>query len=185
MKKKTTIIIDFDGTLIEGDLERSFMRYLLTKPEIKYKMLLLSCITLPINLIRNKLCYPSVYKSWTYILRDNIQEHIEEFLNKNIPFIQLKEQIWALLERNDTNIILLSGCHQDLLKSYLSKIEKIDKFDKIIGCTMQKDNFRVAIHPYGRAKTRFVNTESYNIGIANEKADHFYLDMCNEKIYVK
>lgn len=185
MKKEICIIVDFDGTLIEGDLEQSFMKYLMKFPGIRVKMLLVALLTLPINIIRNKLGYPSLYKSWTLVLNNDIELYITRFIQEMSQSIRLKNDIWSLLDKPDAKIVLLSGCYEELLKAYLKSIGKIHIFDQIIGCTMQVDCFRVKIHPYGRSKALFVDRNKYNIGIANEKNDLYYLNLCDEQIYVK
>lgn len=185
MKKDVCIIVDFDGTLIEGDLERAFMKYLLRCPKVRLKMLLLSCFTLPVNILRNKLGYSSIYKSWTLLLGDKIQEYINEFLEQNIRSIRLKDDIWNMLNQPKAEIVLLSGCYIELLEAFLRKKSKAYVFDHIIGCTMNDDNFRVKLHPFGRTKMKFVNPNKYNIGIANERADRYYMNLCDEQIYVK
>ena len=177
-------IVDFDGTLIREDLEREFMKWLIRQKEIRYRMLCVSLFTLPINMLRNKLGYPSIFKSWTYVLRGHIDEYINAFIQKEAAgTIHLREDVWKMLNGGD-EIILLSGCYQDLLIAYLKYIKRKSVFVEIIGCEMEANQIRVKIHPYGRSKCRFVNQGKYNIGVANERVDHFYMDMCNEQIYV-
>lgn len=177
-------IADFDGTLIHEDLEREFMKWLLRQKEIRYRMLFVSLFTLPINMLRNKLGYPSIFKSWTYVLRGHIEEYINAFIqNEAAKTIHMREDVWQMLSGGD-EIVLLSGCYKDLLIAYLEYIKRKSVFTEIIGCEMEANQVRVKIHPYGRSKCQFVNQGKYNIGVANERVDHFYMDMCNEQIYV-
>lgn len=177
-------IVDFDGTLIHEDLEREFMKWLLRQKEVRYRMLCVSLLTLPINMLRNKLGYPSIFKSWTYVLRGHIDEYINAFIqNEAAKTIHLREDVWQMLKRED-EIVLLSGCYKDLLIAYLEYIKRMSVFAEIIGCETEANQVRVKIHPYGRGKCQFVNQGKYNVGVANEKVDHYYMDMCNEQIYV-
>lgn len=185
MEKDVCVIVDFDGTLIEGDLERSFMTYLMKFPGIRAKMLLVALLTFPINIIRNKLGYPSLYKSWTLVLNNDIEQYINQYIQEMSQFIRLKGDVWTLLDNSKAEIVLLSGCYEDLLKAYLKSIDRIQMFDQVIGCTMQINRFKVKLHPYGRSKALFVDRNKYNIGIANEKNDRYYLNLCDEQIYIK
>lgn len=183
MKEKKYVISDFDGTLIEQDLEQMFMRYLLTLPEVCWRMLLVSCVTLPINMILKWFGYGSLFKSWTLVLGDKISIYIQRFLDNNIELIQLREDIWDKMRGYNVPVILLSGCHQDLLQAFLRRINRLNIFESVIGCTM-KNNFVVNAHPYGRTKCNFINTKNYNIGIANDRSDYYYLVLCDEMVYV-
>ena len=177
-------IVDFDGTLIREDLEREYMKWLLRQKEVRYRMLCVSLLTLPINMLRNKLGYPSIFKSWTYVLRGHIDEYINTFIqNEAAKTIHLREDVWQMLNGGD-EIVLLSGCYKDLLIAYLEHIKRKSVFAEIIGCETEANQVCVKIHPYGRGKCLFVNQGKYNVGVANEKVDHYYMDMCNEQIYV-
>jgi len=183
MKEHKFVISDFDGTLITQDLEQMFMKYLLSLSHIRWRMLLTSCFTLPINMPLKWLGFGSCFKSWTFVLKDNVSVYIQRFLDENIDLIMQRDEIWEKMLSYKSPIILLSGCYQDLLVAYLIRINRLGMFEKVIGCTM-RNHFVVAHHPYGRSKCKFINKNNFNIGIANERSDHFYLDMCDEAVYV-
>lgn len=185
LNKQSIILCDFDGTLIEGDLERAFMRYLLKKKEIKYKMLLVSLFTLPINFLRNTFGFPSILKSWTFVLKDSTNQYISNFIHDCGSKIQSKQQGWNLLNSlKDSKRVLLTGCYDKLIRAYLKYCNLDTVFDEIIACEM-KNNLIVRRHPFGRGKVPFVPVHAYTIGIANEYSDHYYMDLCSEKYYIK
>lgn len=177
-------ILDFDGTLIHEDLEREFMKFLLQQNEVKWRMLVVSLFTFPINMLRNKLGYPSVLKSWTYVLRNETGKYIDDFVkNYSVNRIHIREDVWQKWTEKD-EVVLLSGCYQDLLTAYLQHINRMNCFTKIIGCEVEKNWLKVKRHPYGKGKCVFVDKSRYNIGIANEPVDRYYMELCNEQIYV-
>lgn len=184
MKEKRVILCDFDGTLIHGDLERVFMRYLLLQPEVKYKMLAVSIFTLPINTLLNRLGFPSIMKSWTFVLKEKANLYIYDFLKSNNETIRRKNEGWQKLQCiSNARSVLLTGCYGNLIQAYL-KYNHLDYFfDEVVATEMQNHLF-IKQHPYARGKVKFVNKQNYNIGIANEKSDHFYLDICDERYYV-
>lgn len=184
MKEKRVILCDFDGTLIHGDLERMFMRYLLLQPEVKYKMLAVSILTLPLNTFLNQLGFPSIMKSWTFALKEKANQYIVDFLKKNNENIKRKEEGWLKLQSiSNARSVLLTGCYGNLIRAYLQYNQLDSIFDEVIATEMQNNLF-IKQHPYARGKVQFVNKQNYNIGIANEKSDHFYLDICDERYYV-
>ena len=182
------VICDFDGTVIRGNLENIFLRFLLKESVYRWRILIISLFTLPINLFLNKLFCPSIFKSWTYVLKDKKGEIINDFLNssffKNSELLKYREDVIARLSAVDYDyLLILTGSDEDLVRAFL-RIESRFNIDDIIGSQVKKDYFRVKRHPYGKAKMEFVKRENYNIGIANDYSDHFYMDMCNEKYYV-
>ena len=180
--QKRVIICDLDGTLIYENLENIFVKFLLSKKKIKYKILFVSLFTLPINIIRNKFYYPSIFKSWTYVLKNKFEDYKEEFFKHNI--IHFNDKVISLINSLDADeVILLTGSYQDLATELLEN-KGITLFNEVIGTKTEKNYFKISRHPYGKGKVKYVNQSNYNIGIANEYSDHFYLDLCNEKYYI-
>ena len=81
-------------------------------------------------------------------------------------------------------LVVLTGSDEDLVKAFLQNDNRIF-YDDVIGSKVKSDFFRVKRHPFGRGKCKYVNSDNYNIGIANDRSDHFYMDMCNEQYYIK
>lgn len=184
MKDNRVILCDFDGTLIFGDLERMFMRYLLQQPEIKFRMLLISLITLPINLLLNQLGRPSIFKSWTVVLKNREENYIHDFLSRKNSLIKRKPEGWQILNSiPNAKRILLTGCYGNLIRQYLKYNNLNNIFEQVIATEM-KSSFLIRQHPFAKGKVQFVDKQNYNIGIANEPGDHFYLDLCDEQYYV-
>lgn len=187
-KMKKIVLCDFDGTLIEGNLENTFLHYLLKGTSYRWIIIAISFFTLPINLILNKFGFPSIFKSWTFVLKNNKKRIIHSFLSSdffsNSPKMKYREDVLEMLSlmRYD-RMIILTGSDEELVTAFLNKY-KIIKFDEIIGSQVKDDLFRVKRHPFGKGKIRYVNRDYYNIGIANDYSDHFYLEICNEKYYV-
>lgn len=182
------VICDFDGTIIRGNLENTFLRFLLKETVYRWRILIISLFTLPINLLLNKFYIPSIFKSWTYVLKGQKSIIIDDFLNssffKDSVFLKYREDVIAKLSAIEYDyLLILTGSDEDLVRAFL-RIENRFKFDEVIGSKVEKNFFRVKRHPYGKAKMEYVNRDNYNIGIANDYSDHFYMDMCNEKYYV-
>lgn len=182
---KKVLLCDFDGTIIHQDLEKTFLKYLLTQNEIKWKLLALSFITLPINLFRNYFHYPSIFKSWTFLLKEDITIYIDKFIIDCDSKITLRDDVLNLIKNIDVHErILLTGCYEDLVISFLKHRDLIEYFDLIIGTKVKKNYFIVERHPFGKLKKQFVNKNNYNIGVADSESDKHYLNICNEKYYV-
>ena len=181
---KCCLIVDFDGTLIDCDIERKFIRFLLSKPNIRWKLLIMSFFTLPINLILNVFDFPSILKSWTFVLGKDRKKYISEFILNKSDEIKLKNEVWELLNREHCCKIILSGSFSELIEAFLDKINERNAFNKIIACEVESNNLIVRRHPFGRGKTKYINTNNYNIGVANERRDKYYLNLCDEKIVV-
>lgn len=185
---RKVVICDFDGTLIQGNLENTFVSYLLKETKYGWRILLVSLFTLPINLLLNRFYWPSIFKSWTFVLKREKQEVIKAFLIsdyfKRSTDMRLREDIISKLSSFDSDlIVILTGSDEDLVEAFIHSTNRI-KFDKIIGSQVESGFFRVKRHPFGKGKTKYVKSKYYNIGIANDFSDHFYMDMCNEKYYV-
>jgi hypothetical protein len=154
----------------------------------RWRILLISLFTLPINLFLNRLCRPSIFKSWSYVLKVKKQETINTFLNSDYcKFsidLRFREDVISKLSTFDSNhIVILTGSDEELVKAFL-QIRNRKICDEVIGSQVEKDFFKVKRHPYGKAKMEYVNRDNYNIGIANDYSDHFYMDICNEQYYV-
>lgn len=185
---KKVVICDFDGTIIHGNLENTFVKYLLKETGYGWWILMVSLFTLPINILLNRLYKPSIFKSWTYILKEKKREVMDAFFNsdyyKGSFQLRYREDVISKLDIIDLDyMLILTGSDEELVKAYLEKNDMI-KCDKVIGSQVKKDFFRVERHPFGKEKMKFVNRDNYNIGIANDFSDHFYMDMCDEKYYV-
>lgn len=182
---KKVIICDFDGTLIEENIENMFTSYLLQDKRIRYKLISVALLTLPINIIRNKLFLPSLIKSWTFVLQDKISFYIDDFLQKHKDQIHIKNSTIELINRlRYDKLIILTGSYHQLVEKFLAIC--LPAFaDEVIGSTVKGNKFVVDRHPYGKGKKKFVDIDNYNIGIANEDSDRFYLDLCNEKFIIK
>lgn len=183
--KKRVILCDFDGTLIEGNIENAFTSYLLKQKEIKLKLLSVALFTLPFNLLLNKLFLPSITKSWTLILRQRVVEYIDSFLDEYIERIKLKEDTIKLIDSLDRDeLILLTGSYQQLVEAFIRR-KNLTWIDKVIGTEVHNNHFTIKRHPFGKGKSKYVDLRNYNIGIANDYSDHFYLDICNEQYKIK
>jgi len=183
---KRIIICDFDGTVIEGNIENCFTRFLLQQKELRIKLFTAAIPALLINLPLNKLCLPSVIKSWTYVLKQEISHYIDLFLKENNRKLKIKKETISLIkEISHDKSVLLTGSYQELVERFL-EYNNIKCFDKIIGAQVKLPLYLfIKKHPYGKEKCKYVDRTNYNIGIADNYSDHFYLDMCNEKYYIK
>lgn len=183
--KERVILCDFDGTVIESNIEDKFVSYLLKQKEIRYKLLLVAFFTFPLNMILNKLYLSSITKSWTFILKDRTEEYIARFLDDHIQEIKAKNDTIKLLKSIKYNkLIILTGSYQQLVELYLARVNFIH-VNKVIGTKVSKNRLFVKQHPFGKSKCSFVDINNYNIGVANDFSDHYYLDMCNEQYIIK
>lgn len=180
------VYCDLDGTLLKGDLEFAYLKYLIKKRKITIYQIIVSFLSVPINYIRKRRFKKSLMKSWTlkksgYLL----EKHILEFLEEQSKNLVLRQEILILLMefQQKYELVLLTGSQEELVKVFL-KYKGIDKlFDKVIGSKVSKSGIIVKEHPYGKDKCKYINNSVKTIGIANEYADSFYLKKCDE-VYI-
>ena len=180
------VYCDLDGTLIEGDLEREFLKYLRNNNYLKICNYIGAFLSIPLNYIRRKKNRGSLLKSWTIgFKQEQLQYLFYDFFRSSNPKLKNIPQTWQLLMqlKKDCKIVLLTGSYEELVSSFL-KYKKIDSFfDRIIGCQVKSNGYTVKMHPYGIDKCSYITEEKDTIGIANEFADSFYLSHCDE-VYI-
>lgn len=182
--KTRVLLCDFDGTLIQGNIENRFTRYLLGRKDIRLKLAAVAALTLPLNLLLNKLNHPSLLKSWTFVLRGEIDAVIDAFLDENMNLMPLRKGTLQLLSSlHYDRSIILTGSAECLVKKYLERCPEL-AFDAVIGSCVKADFLTVERHPYGKGKIPFVDSSCYNIGVADSESDRFYMNLCNEKYFV-
>lgn len=182
------VYCDLDGTLITGDIEREFIRYLQSIKHFSVLNYFLAAISVPVNTMRRKQVRGSKYKSWTVGCTEEERGRLySEFLDGNPEKIRFRPEVLEKLKElkeSNCEIILMTGSFRELVLSFLEKENVIDLFDEIIACEVAKDGFRVTQHPYGKDKCLFLKKDKPLVGIANEYADHYYLEMCSEAYVV-
>lgn len=182
------IYCDLDGTLIEGDLEREFIRYLQSMNHFTIWNYFLAMISLPTNWIRRQKNYGSKYKSWTFGKNEEERKLLySEFFSKCPNCIRFRVNVLELLKKykDDNNkIILMTGSYIELVRFFLERENVTPLFDEVIACEVKKNGFCISQHPYGKDKCIFLDLSEPIIGIANEYADRFYLELCSEAYVV-
>lgn len=182
--KTRVLLCDFDGTLIQGNIENQFTRYLLGRKDIRLKLAAVAALTLPLNLLLHQLNRPSLLKSWTFILRGGADAAMDAFLDENMSRLPLRRDTLRLLStlRYDKAIVL-TGSAERLVQKYLERCSELS-FDTVIGSCVKADFLTVERHPYGKGKMPFVDASCYNIGVADSESDRFYMNLCNETYFV-
>lgn len=187
MNNSKILYCDFDGTFIDGDIEKEFVNYQMRKSLLSPKYYILAMISVPFNYLRRKRNHSSCFKSWTFKRTEEEKRRMfNDFLEEVEKTITVNEKTEAFLNEKKSEgykLILLTGSYEMLVKRFLEK-RNIALFDEVIGCTVGKSGFFVERHPYGHNKCDFIDMSKYRIGIANEFADRFYLEKCNEAFVV-
>lgn len=182
-----TVYVDFDGTLIEGDIEKKFVSWLHQRKKLNPYHYALAAITIPLNYIRKKMHRSNLIKSWTFgRTQDEIDQLCKEFLDEMAGTIILRQPIWDILykyKNSGDKLVIITGSMTELVRSFLCKKNKLDLFDDIIGSKMFCFGFICKRHPYGKDKCLYINKSVQSVGIANEYADVYYLNLCKHVYY--
>lgn len=188
MNMKGIIYCDFDGTLIKEDIETAWLKFLLEERALRWFQYILAVISIPVSMFRKKQFKSALFKSWSAGMSlEKKQKLISQFLQAKGSLLTLNVQVLACLNmvNNHYDIVILTGSDELLVKSYL-RFKKIDTlFTEIIATKTSKSGFFIKQHPYGKDKCKFIDTGKKTIGIANEFADSFYLEMCDKVFIVK
>lgn len=188
MNSKGILYCDFDGTLIKEDIETAWLNFLIEMKALHWFQYILAVISIPVSMFRKKQFKSSLFKSWSVgmslekkdILVNQFLQTKKATLNLNIEVLNYLKKV-----KDGYDIVILTGSDELLVRSYL-EYKKIDKlFTKIIATKTTKSGFFIKQHPYGKDKCKFIDTSKKTIGIANEFADSFYLEMCDKAFIVK
>jgi len=186
MKKSGIVYCDFDGTFIKEDIETLWLKFLIRNRKIKWYQYILSCISIPVNLIRKKQFRGGMLKSWPVGMTDGkMAQLLSEFYTDVNSQIHINNKVYNLLLNliSEYDLVLLTGSQENLVKSYLNHVSCKDMFTDIIGSRVKSNGFILVRHPYGKDKCKYINNTKKTIGIANEFADLFYLNIC-DKVYI-
>jgi len=182
--REVILYCDFDGTIIKQDIERELIQYLHSKHYLAAYQYMFAVITFFINFIRKKLFRGGVLKSWSAFITEKKRSiWIDEFLRQDKK-LSLNEQAINYIKNIDAHKIVLTGSETALVEDYLEKVGLNKEFKHVCGSVTGKKGFRIMRHPYGKDKCKYLDINAYKIGIANEWADHFYLEKCDEVVVV-
>lgn len=188
MNMKGIIYCDFDGTLIKEDIETAWLKFLLEERALRWFQYILAVISIPVSMFRKKQFKSSLFKSWSAGMSLEQKETlVNQFLQTKKAALNLNIEVLNYLKtvKDCYDIVILTGSDELLVKSYL-RFKKIDTlFTEIIATKTSKSGFFIKQHPYGKDKCKFIDTGKKTIGIANEFADSFYLEMCDKVFIVK
>lgn len=182
------VYCDLDGTLIKGDLEQEFLKYLRYHHYFKVCNYFGALLSIPLNYMRKKKYKGSLLKSWTIgFTKEELESMFCDFFKHANSELKINSKTWQLLEdlKSDYRIVLLTGSHEQLVFSFLKYNGLYSFFDEIIGCQMHSNGYLVKAHPYGIEKCNYIIQENSIIGIANEIADCFYLALCDEVFIIE
>ena len=182
-----TVYCDFDGTLIQGDIEREWVSFLRRKHYLTFQNYLAACISLPINLFMRLLDRSSLLKAWTVGIGDEeIIRLFPEFYIASGDKLQINPNVLEFIQihSEENRIVILTGSDTRLIKQFLGIVELPVIIDEIIGSAVKPGGLWVSQHPYGVCKRKYITDNNKSIGIANETADRHYLKICDEAYVV-
>lgn len=183
------VYCDLDGTLIECDLERAFIQYLLREKQFKIKNYALAAFSIPFNRLRKKTWHGDILKSWPAFRKSGeIDGLIDSFLKQPGASICINKAVMRMLQeytQKGFKIVLLTASFERLVIKFLKYKNINNVFDEVIGSQMSESHIVVKQMPYGKDKCNYI-LEANTVGIANEYADRFYLMKCDQAaVYTK
>ena len=181
------VYCDFDGTLIHGDIELEWLNYLMKRQYLKWYHYMVAAITLPVNALQKIRWRGNRIKSWSIGMTDEkFNALFRSFFQERADRLLPNRKVVALLEsmHGKGKNVILTGSDERLIERYLMASGMHRYVDRVIGGRVGPKGFVVSRHPYGRDKCGFIQIGGMTIGIANEYADRFYLELCTEAYVV-
>lgn len=183
LKKNGIVYCDFDGTLIDTNIEKLFIKFLMKKKYITLSQILVAIPSNFINHVFMLFSYGNIIKAWTFQRDlDEISNLIDEFLTDNCTKMKVNQSVVNLLHdlSKEHEIVILTGSYQLLVQNYLKQSNFGNVVDRVIGTITGKHGFIVLRHPYGKNKCKYIQHNRQTVGIANEVVDQFYLQLCSD-----
>lgn len=171
------LVCDFDGTLIKGNIEGSFISFLRREHHFAFKNYACACISYPVNTIKRHFDRGNALRSWSIGITEQDFPHIvEKFLSSSYAPV-VNENVLDVVQSYACKKILLTGSDERLVKAFLAEHHLDNIFDNIIG--QKGTSFTISQHPYGKDKLKFLPHASNLIGLGNEFADRYFLEKCH------
>ena len=183
MCKEGIVYCDFDGTLICGDIEVEWVRYLRQIHYFRWFHYTAAAVSIPVNRARRKMLRGSLMKSWTIGMdARKMSALLPDFYQQRKARLELNRDVLNLLRTyaSSCRLILLTASDERLVRDYLSRTGLEALFDCVIGGISAPCGFFLRREPYGKGKCPFIDKSARSIGIANEWADTCYLRLCTE-----
>lgn len=170
-----TWIFDFDGTLTDVDLGKKFSDWVFSTDQVGIAAKLIRLIGAPINIVLRRANRGQKILSWSFGLSPGERDRLFElFLDEYDRNINLNKEVFSLIENAQSSVkVLLTGCHEELAKKFLTR-RGIDCFEEIIGLRMQ-NSFVIKSHPYARTKVRLADVFSPYIAAGDSWPDRYFL----------
>lgn len=168
------IVVDFDGTVIRGDLGRDFIQWLKRSRHIPPWFYV---ATFPLGVAnqisRLLLEVPLCNRVLLWLAESELADHIQDFLMLPVESHEINESLLRYLYTFNGERILLTGSPELLVSAYLAA-KNITCFDAVIGQRPGRAGWLLNPTPFGRLKPRFIRAD-IDIVIANERADRHLL----------
>lgn len=179
------VYCDFDGTLVNGNIEADFIRWLAKSKKIAFSNFLCAMVSLPVNFLRKMIYKGNVFSAWSaFSTVQARQELFDTYIETCL--LSINEVVFDKLQswRNKYEIILLTGSNEKLVSMFLKKNGLHNFFSSVIGGRLSKNGFIVLQNPFGKDKLKYLIDCPKKIGVANEYADSFYLKRCDDVFVV-
>lgn len=182
-REQSVAVIDFDGTLIRGDLGRDFVQWLIQTRRISY---LYQFATSPLgalnSLVRRLLAVPFCNRYLQHFSLSDLDELAESFLDERMNNYAQNVALFDFVGSVPCERVVLSGSPEMLVQKFLSRAE-IHIFDSVIGQQPGRLRWMVNPTPFGRSKCRFIPWP-IELAVGDSYSDRFILRKARRAIVI-
>lgn len=183
LKDQSVAVIDFDGTLIRGDLGRDFVQWL---KETRRVGTIYRFATVPLgvlnSLLRHFCATPFCNRFLQRFSSDVLDELAECFLDERMSTYLENKALFDFVGSVACQRVVLTGSPEVLVEKFLSRAE-ISIFDSVIGQRPGRFRWIVNPTPFGRFKGRFIELP-IELAIADSYSDRFLLRKARRVIVI-
>lgn len=178
------IVVDFDGTVIRGDLTCDFSLWYQSNYKRSFWQKLVGLPIGALNYVSRKLFEtPAGNRHFLFTSIDELKTAGHEFIQDRADFYDVNWGLIQTLQSRSSKCVLLSGGLEFLIRDFLSE-RRIHAFDEVVGQRSGKLHWVLNPCPYGRAKPKFV-TAPIEIAIGNDYPDRHILRVAQRGIVVR
>lgn len=182
MGDNDVLICDFDGTLIDKNLEASFITYLRKTNSMGFRNYLFSLLSLPVNTLRRHFDVGNLLRAWPIGFSDvEINELLDCYLEQDEAPLLCGKTL-SFVKHFEGKKILLTGSDERLVNGFLERKGEGELFDEVIGLT--GSSTMIKRHPYGKDKVGFLPMGVRLTGVGNEYVDRYFLEKCDDAYIV-
>lgn len=183
LKDQSVAVIDFDGTLIRGDLGRDFVQWLIQTRRVGtiYRF-----ATVPLgvlnSLLRHLCATPFCNRFLQRFSSDALDDLADCFLDERMSTYLENKALFDFVGSVACQRVVLTGSPELLVQKFLSRAE-ISIFDVVIGQRPGRLRWMVNPTPFGRFKPRFVQLP-IELAVADSYSDRFLLRKAQRAVVI-